>query len=84
MSEESDKEKEEIKRIQEHLTALGEYWDNLQIFVNRTSSDGEGDTIAISLGVGDWYSRYGQVKKWTIKREELARMEARDDEDSED
>jgi hypothetical protein len=69
----------DLEMVRKHLSTLSEHFDTVQVFVQRTAS--EGGTMTLHLGTGNWYARYGQVREWIIKREEEARIESRKDEE---
>lgn len=74
MSERQDKDDSE--RLQKAIDTLGEFYDAVQIFANRHEPE-HGGTIFSSRGVGNWYSRYGQVKTWIISEEERTKEDLR-------
>lgn len=73
---------QDIKLITDHVNALGEHFDTVQIFCTRhepTEADG---TIAIQKGVGNWFARYGHIRTWIAKQDESSRIEERKDSQS--
>ena len=55
-------------------------FDSIQIFVTRHDSSNDGGTLHVESGTGNWYARYGQVKDWIARQEEIARKETRNEE----
>lgn len=73
------KKHEQIKVIQQHLEALAEHFDTIQIFVTQhATDDGEQSTISLHLGSGNWYARYGQIAEWLIKEKIMMKVEVKD------
>lgn len=72
---------EDMELIARHARELGEYFDSVQILVSRHEPEIEDGTINASYGVGNWYSRYGQVRDWLIKADEHIRKNVRQQED---
>jgi hypothetical protein len=56
------------------LEILQEQFDHVQIFASISDGDG---TRYVNKGFGDNFARYGQIRQWLIKEEEISRMEAR-------
>ena len=76
--EQSDREFCEAM-LRRHAEALSEHFDAVQIFVaNHNPAELDG-TASINYGIGNWYTRYGQVREWVIMQEEQARIKARKD-----
>lgn len=46
---------------------LGNF-DSVQIFCTKTDAEQE-ETSTFAYGLGNWHSRYGQVREWIIKQE---------------
>lgn len=81
----SDEESQKIQtedraRVHEHLNALSEHFDSVQIFVTRHESGRLDGTIRCELGAGNWFARYGQVKDWVTYTEERTRADVRKEE----
>lgn len=51
-------------RVARALRELGEHFDTVQIFATRHESGEENGTVHVSLGLGNWYARFGQVQMW--------------------
>lgn len=73
-SEESDID---IQRVRQAMIALGEHFDTVQIFTTRYEPESDHCTVNRSLGSGNWFSRYGQVKEWVVKCDEEAKQHVR-------
>lgn len=58
---------------------LGEYFDSVQIFVTRHESGERDGTINVNAGIGNWFTRFGQIKEWVIKQEQNAREQVKQD-----
>jgi len=72
-------ENEDVERLKRAAEALGEHYDAVHIFASRQDDDG---TMSASWGVGNWFTRYGQVRDWLVKREEETKVGIRkEDED---
>lgn len=71
MSRESD-----MAAVDEAITKLGEHFDSVMIFVSRYDG-GDVGSVNVAKGLGNWYARYGQVREWLVKEEEVARIEAK-------
>ena len=54
--------------VQEHLDALSKQFDCVQIFATR--HEGSHGTVAVSMGKGDWYARYGLTARWSRMQEQ--------------
>ncbi len=59
----------DLERVNEALKMLSEHFDSVQIFTTRYDSSDVG-TINIHKGIGNWYTRYGQVKEWCVREDE--------------
>jgi len=77
MSEDED----EVKRVDEFVAKLAEYFDTVQIFVTRVTDDGQGSTLSIERGTGNWWARQGQALHWAEKNRERSRQEVRKESD---
>lgn len=77
MSEDAD-----LQRLKDACAQLGEHFDTVQIFVTRFADSTEEDgTVNAAWGTGNWFARYGQVKSWQVKQDEITRIDARNKED---
>lgn len=76
MNEEPDKQ-----RVQAALDSLSEHFDAVQIFATRYEMGGEGMTVNVQMGSGNWFARYGHVGEWMIKQDEYTRLHCRKEDD---
>jgi hypothetical protein len=60
----------DMELVKKACQTLMEHFDSVQIFVTRHEPYESEGTVNISYGDGNWFTRYGQVKEWTIKTEE--------------
>lgn len=67
----------DLDLIQKHVSALEEHFDTVMIFATRHDPAEAGGTEHCSMGGGNWYARFGQVKEWVIRQEEMARVHVR-------
>jgi hypothetical protein len=67
---------EKQKIFREHLDALGEHFDNVQLFVSFMA---EGTTKMIQDGRGNLFARQGQIRDYLIAAEEIVRYDQRID-----
>jgi hypothetical protein len=68
-----------IAILEKHVNALQEHFDQVQIFVSKNEPEREA-TMTAHRGGGNWYARYGQVKEWAIRQDEIFRIGARNSE----
>lgn len=71
--------KTEIDMVEKVVNELGEHFDSVQILVSRYASGDEDGTVNISMGIGNWYARYGHVKEWCVKCDERTRKMIREE-----
>lgn len=71
---------QDLAMVKQHCEQLIEHFDTVQIFATRCDGTEDG-TVAVQLGLGNWYAREGQVREWIVKNDEVARIEARKDEE---
>lgn len=58
---------EDLALAQQHLDALGEHFDTVQIFCSRhEAGESEGGTINVTVGSGNTFARYGQISLWIV------------------
>jgi hypothetical protein len=67
----------DTKRVTEALGSLIEHFDSVHIFATRHESGEENGTINLSIGRGNWFSRYGQIRTWIEREEEKSRIDIR-------
>lgn len=75
----SELKKEDVERVQKAVDALGEHFDSVQIFATRCEMGENDGTIYLSLGSGNWFTRYGQVCNWLEREQEHTRLKVRQD-----
>jgi len=79
MDEEQEKDLD-LKRVREHADALGGKFDTVQIFVTRYDLT-TGNTVSVSVGVGNFQARRGQVREWSVQQDAVSRREALEEPD---
>lgn len=64
--------------VRKHLESLGEHFDAVQIMATKTTDDGDGGTMNIILGSGNWFARYGMARMFikTAEHDECFGREA--------
>ncbi len=78
MSTDKDEDRERLKKS---LHELSEHFDSVQILCTRYKGGDDGGTVNISMGEGNWFARYGQMKEWLIREEETSKESRRHDDD---
>lgn len=71
--EEQKQEQLDMEALDKAADALAERFPSVQIFVHRerkASVKSHNLQTCISVGRGDWYARYGQIREWMIEIEE--------------
>lgn len=53
--------------LRNHIAALMEHFDSVQIFATRPSING--GTVHCVDGGGNWFARYGQVSLWVTEQD---------------
>lgn len=80
---EDDPEKNEeldqlTKLIDGAVMRLLEHVDSVQIFVTKHKPGGKDtSTLHYTWGDGNWFTRYGQIKAWVVRQEEILRNEVK-------
>lgn len=69
----------DMKMVEEAAQKLSEHFDSVQIFVTSHEMGEHDGTMNINLGVGNWFTRYGQVSDWLIRKDEQARKYIREE-----
>ena len=59
--EDFEQKRAEQDQVDRAVAILMEHFDSVQIFVTRNTGP---STRHISIGSGNWFSRYGQVVDW--------------------
>lgn len=75
----SDKLKD-LKMVEDAANALAEHFDSVQIYTTRYEPAVEDGTVNIAFGVGNFFTRYGQVIEWIAKQDERSRESVRKEE----
>jgi len=70
----------DLDRVKMAAESLGEHFDSVQIFVTRHEPENEGGTVNVAWSVGNWFTRYGQVREWLIKADERTKKHIQDEE----
>ena len=65
-----------MKRVEDAMNTLIEHFDSVHIFATRNEPT-ENGTVQVSMGLGNWFARYGQIKHWVIAEEEVSREKVR-------
>lgn len=74
MSDEAKRQQEEdLKLLRQHVDQLAEQFDSVQIFVTRHEQGQLDGTISSTVGSGNWYARFGNVREWLIQEDQRAR-----------
>ena len=68
----------DMERVQKALDTLAEHFDSVHIFCTRHEGGQLGATVKMSMGVGNWFARYGQIREWLLIEEESSRSQCRD------
>lgn len=80
MSKPLNNDHPDVQRVREAAQALGEHFDSVQIFATRCEQGELDGTVNVHIGVGNWFTRYGQVQDWLVKQDEMTRVGVRRDE----
>lgn len=57
------------------VESLGEHFDTVHVFATVHDPSSDGGTVNVSAGVGNWLTRYGQVKDFVIRTEEHSKCD---------
>ena len=71
----------DIALVTRIATELSEQFDSVRIFVSR--HDGKAGTCRVSIGRGNFYAQYGQIREWLIEQEAIASRDAEHEKDDE-
>lgn len=88
MSEEADpklpyaeQKAADLARVKKHVDQLSAHFDAVHVFGVRYNQS-SGNTFYVNVGEGNYLMRYGQVKSWILREEELLRNgDSEDDSD---
>lgn len=64
MSDPSEEIEKNDAILADFVSKIGEHFQNVQIFASNTMDDGEGGTMSLSKGAGNFMARYGQCRLW--------------------
>jgi len=70
---------QQLSPLRKAIHDLGEHFESVQIFVSTHQPAEVGGTMHASVGVGNWYARYGQIREWLIRTEESTKCDVRRD-----
>lgn len=65
----------EFEIVKGHAERLLEHFDSVQIFVTRNAPERDG-AVRVEYGLGNWFTRFGQVSAWKVREDEHLRREA--------
>jgi hypothetical protein len=65
----------DVALVMAAINSLSEHFDSVQIFITRHEDQ---KTTNINAGVGNPFTRQGQIREWLIKVDEQARIEQQD------
>lgn len=77
MSGEEAARSPDLALLRKAVDGLGEHFDTVQVFVTRHEAGTADGTKHISMGSGNWFARFGQIKVWVIQTDEHERGAAR-------
>jgi hypothetical protein len=80
MSDQKEVKDKDLNIVDQHVFALMEHFDTVQIFCTR--HDGREGTVSCRSGAGDWYARYGHISLW-VKDQDIAGCPEEDEEEDE-
>lgn len=66
------KKNQDQKILESAINILCEHYDSVQIFVTRHESMTKSGTTELEYGIGNYYTRFGQVSMWVKKQESTA------------
>lgn len=77
--DDDDTRDRDLELIRSHAAQLAEHFDAVQIIVTRhdPAGGGGGGTVMADHGEGNWFARYGSVREWVTKHEEIMRQSVR-------
>jgi hypothetical protein len=71
-NEDRNRELDIVKRA---TLGMMEHFDTVQVFATRHDPHGEGGTVNIQWGQGNWFARYGHIRNWVNIQEGIAARE---------
>ena len=72
------KEDADMLALKQHVSQLMNRFDTVHIFATRNEPVESQGTITATWGEGNYFTRYGQIRCWTVKQDERSRMEERE------
>lgn len=73
----SDAEDRDLAVVRQHVATLAEHFDTVQIFCTRHDQAGEGGTVNVNWGAGNFFARYGHVRMWVDAEEREGHLDDR-------
>ena len=70
----------DLQLLEKHAKELKRHFDTVHIFTTRHEPVASGGTCSFQSGEGSWPARYGQIRLFLIKQEEIERESVRNDE----
>lgn len=74
----------DLKRLEQHASALSEHYESVRIFVTRRTEDGKCESVSSTTGRGNYYAQLGQIHEWIVMQDALSDRQARRDAAEED
>lgn len=71
----TDQQSDDEKRVRKAIDDLMEFYDSCQVFVTRHDQATLDGTLTMSMGQGNWFARYGQIRTWVIRQDEKSRQD---------
>lgn len=75
---------ERAEILNRHVAQLREHFDAVEIVACRSDSDTAQCATRFESGGGGFYERFGMMRAWVIRQEEIERVHAREEVESED
>ena len=66
--DEKAEEERDLNMVKNHVAALAEHFDTVEVFCTRHEGNAVG-TTAVAWGAGNWFARLGQIRAWMRHRE---------------
>ena len=66
--EDSQRDKK-LELIKNQVKILMDSFDSVQVFCTKFEGKPDDNTSHYAFGNGNWFTRYGQIKEWTILEE---------------
>ena len=63
-----------VNRLRDACAALSSEFDSVHIFASKHRPE-QGGTASVNYGIGNYFSRYGQVRVWIVREEEVQRVD---------